>query len=411
MVTIHEDRDGEIDLAAARATELRPVRGPAAARSARFSAASNVTGIVSDTRGDLAPPPRARRAVVLRLRGRRAVRGDRDGPGRRPARGQGRGVHLARTSSSAGPGTPGVLVARRDLFRNRVPIDARRRHRRLRQPARARLPRRHRAPRGGRHAGHRGVDPGRASCSGSRPPWASTPSASARTDFIHRALHRWERQPGDRDPGQPHGRAALDRVVRGPPRRAATCTTTSWSRCSTTCSGSSRAAAARAPGPYGHRLLGIDLETVARVRARDLPRLRGDQARLGAGQLQLLHQRGRVRVHPRRGGPRGDRGLAAAAATTRSTRPPACGATARACPSRRCRCATSATTDGAMTLPVAPPPRAGVAAGRVPRRGARAPRAAAARRSPAPTSRPRRVGPDFEALRWFLLPEEVASGG
>ena len=44
-------------------------------------------------------------------------------------------------------------------------------------------------------------------------------------------------------------------------------------------------------GPYGHRLLGIDLERSARVRARDRPRLRGDQARLGAGELQLLHHR------------------------------------------------------------------------------------------------------------------------
>ena len=31
-------------------------------------------------------------------------------------------------------------------------------------------------------------------------------------------------------------------------------------------------------GPYGHRLLGIDLETLARVRARDRARLRGHQA-------------------------------------------------------------------------------------------------------------------------------------
>ena len=51
-------------------------------------------------------------------------------------------------------------------------------------------------------------------------------------------------------------------------RRRATCTTTSWSRCSTTCSASSRAAAARCAGPYGHRLLGIDLDTRTRSSAR-----------------------------------------------------------------------------------------------------------------------------------------------
>ncbi len=41
----------------------------------------------------------------------------------------------------------------------------------------------------------------------------------------------------------------------------ATCTTTSSSRCSTISSASRRAAAAACAGPYGHRLLGIDLDT------------------------------------------------------------------------------------------------------------------------------------------------------
>ena len=55
--------------------------------------------------------------------------------------------------------------------------------------------------------------------------------------------------------------AALDRLVRRPPRRAGTCTTTSWSRCSTTSSASRRAAAARAPGPTATGCSGIDLDT------------------------------------------------------------------------------------------------------------------------------------------------------
>ena len=104
-------------------------------------------------------------------------------------------------------------------------------------------------------------------------------------------------------------------------------------------------------GPYGHRPARDRPRDEPRVRARDRPRLRGDQARLGPGQLQLLHQRGGVRVHPRRGRPRRARGLAAAAASTRSTPRPACGATAPATPSRRSASTTSATTDGRMAYP------------------------------------------------------------
>ena len=42
-------------------------------------------------------------------------------------------------------------------------------------------------------------------------------------------------------------------------------------------------------GPYGHRLLGIDIERSHEFEREITPRLRGHQARLGAGQLQLLH--------------------------------------------------------------------------------------------------------------------------
>jgi hypothetical protein len=56
-------------------------------------------------------------------------------------------------------------------------------------------------------------------------------------------------------------------------------------------------------GPYGHRLLG-STSSVAPVRAGDHPRVRGHQARLGPGELQLLHLRGHLRV-PHRGRPPG----------------------------------------------------------------------------------------------------------
>ena len=48
-------------------------------------------------------------------------------------------------------------------------------------------------------------------------------------------------------------------------------------------------------GPYGHRLLGIDLERSHEFEREIAARLRGDQARLGAGQLQLLHLRDGLR--------------------------------------------------------------------------------------------------------------------
>ena len=96
-------------------------------------------------------------------------------------------------------------------------------------------------------------------------------------------------------------------------------------------------------GPYGHRLLGIDLERSHQFEREIAIGCEGIKPGLGAGQLQLLHLRGRVRL-PRRG--RADRRagrLAAAAATTASTRPPACGTTGAARSSRRCGSPTSAT--------------------------------------------------------------------
>ena len=70
VVVIPEDADGHID--------LRRARGASCASTATgqlkigsFSAASNVTGIVTDTTRDLRPAAPPRRAVVLGLRGRR----------------------------------------------------------------------------------------------------------------------------------------------------------------------------------------------------------------------------------------------------------------------------------------------------------------------------------------------------
>jgi len=122
VVTIPEDADGRIDLAtlerALVANKDRPLR------IGSFSAASNVTGILSDTRaisvllhrhgalsfwdfGAAAP------YVEVELSPQRA------GPGAELDYKD--AVFISPHKFIGGPGTPGILAARRELFRNRVP--------------------------------------------------------------------------------------------------------------------------------------------------------------------------------------------------------------------------------------------------------------------------------------------------
>ncbi len=140
---------------------------------------------------------------------------------------------------------------------------------------------------------------------------------------------------------------------------------------------------------------------LARVRARDHRRLRGHQARLGAGQLQLLHLRGRLPLRRRRGRPR------------RRATAGGCCRDYRFDPRHRA---------------VAPPPRPGRAAAAPrrrhlrrrrrdelppahddgPRLGAREHldegRAIMAAASPPDWSDTAHLGADFDDLRWFALP-------
>ena len=219
-----------------------------------FSAASNVTGIVTDTharsptcctatarcRSGTSPPPAP--YVEIEMYGRC----DEHPQAYKDA------VFLSPHKFVGGPGTPGVLVVRRELLRNRVPTVPGRRHGRLRQPVRAPLPRRPGPPRGGRHAGDRRVDPRRAGVPAQGGRRRRRDPGPARSDFLRRAIAAWRAQPEHRDPRQPRRRAAVDRVLRGAPAgRPRTCTTTSSWRCSTTCSASSPAAAARAPARTG----------------------------------------------------------------------------------------------------------------------------------------------------------------
>ena len=119
VVVIEEDSDGHVDLAdlERRLTEFadRPLK------IGSFSAASNVTGIVTDTDAVAALLHRfgalsfwdfAAAAPYVAI----AMRSAGDSPAYKDA------IFLSPHKMIGGPGTPGVLVARRELFANRVPV-------------------------------------------------------------------------------------------------------------------------------------------------------------------------------------------------------------------------------------------------------------------------------------------------
>lgn len=118
LVTIDEDADGHVDLALLAAELERYADRPLKIGS--FSAASNVTGIVTDTaavssllhrHGAIACWDFAAAAPYVQL-----DMGD-------PADGDGYldAIFVSPHKLIGGPGTPGLLVARRELFTNRVP--------------------------------------------------------------------------------------------------------------------------------------------------------------------------------------------------------------------------------------------------------------------------------------------------
>jgi selenocysteine lyase/cysteine desulfurase len=122
LVTIHEDADGHVDLHQLEAELLRHTNRPLKIGS--FSAASNVTGILSDTRAI---------SVLLHRHGALSfwdfaaaapyvlVEMSPNRPGPDPELDYKDAIFLSPHKFIGGPGTPGVLVARRELFRNRVP--------------------------------------------------------------------------------------------------------------------------------------------------------------------------------------------------------------------------------------------------------------------------------------------------
>jgi selenocysteine lyase/cysteine desulfurase len=122
VIVIHEDLNGGIDLAHLEQELRRHAERPLKIGS--FSAASNVTGIVSDTRGVSVLLHRygalsfwdfAAAAPYVKIEmGPRGSHGD-DALDYKDA------IFLSPHKLIGGPGTPGVLVARRELFRNTVP--------------------------------------------------------------------------------------------------------------------------------------------------------------------------------------------------------------------------------------------------------------------------------------------------
>jgi selenocysteine lyase/cysteine desulfurase len=122
VITIPEDADGRIDLAALERALVANVDRPL--RIGSFSAASNVTGILSDTR-----------AISVLLHGHGALSfwdfgaaapyvevelsPHRSGPDAELDYMD--AVFISPHKFIGGPGTPGILAARRELFRNRVP--------------------------------------------------------------------------------------------------------------------------------------------------------------------------------------------------------------------------------------------------------------------------------------------------
>lgn len=118
VVEIAEDSDGHVDLH--HLEEMLDKFADRPVRIGSFSAASNVTGIISDTsaissllheRGALSFWDFAASAPYVGI----SMRSPQDGPDYKDA------IFLSPHKFIGGPGTPGVLVARRDLLANRVP--------------------------------------------------------------------------------------------------------------------------------------------------------------------------------------------------------------------------------------------------------------------------------------------------
>ncbi|MEO8461988.1 MAG: aminotransferase class V-fold PLP-dependent enzyme [Chloroflexota bacterium] len=260
LVTIPEDADGQIDLAALERALV--VHADRPLKIGSFSAASNVTGIISDTRAI---------SVLLHRHGARSfwdfgaaapyvdVELAPHRPGPDAELDYKDAVFISPHKFIGGPGTPGVLAARRDLFTNRVPT----------------------APGGGTVAyvnpsDHVYLSDPEHREEGGTPAIVESIRAGLvfqlkeavgtaairelEESFIHRAIERWERNPNIEILGS-HSLPRLS-IVSFVVRHAGRYLHHNFvvavlndlfgiqSRGGCSCA-----------GPYGHRLLGIDVET------------------------------------------------------------------------------------------------------------------------------------------------------
>jgi selenocysteine lyase/cysteine desulfurase len=118
VVTIDEDEDGHLDI-----EQLREQLDMYAERSLKigsFSAASNVTGIITDTRA-VSSLLHAHDALAFWDFAAAAPYVDIDMGSATEMEGYYDAVFISPHKLIGGPGTPGLLVARRSLFTNRVP--------------------------------------------------------------------------------------------------------------------------------------------------------------------------------------------------------------------------------------------------------------------------------------------------
>ena len=204
-------------------------------------------------------------------------------------------VFLSPHKFIGGPGTPGVLVVKRALLRNRVPS----------------------VPGGGTvlfvtpssHSYHPdpvireeggtpgivGVDPRRPRVRAQGARSAPRRSAAASTTCARRALRVLGREPEHRDPRQHEDRAAADRVARAASPCAPAARELRRRACSATCSGSRRAAVASAPAPTCTGSTSVDDRFSALMHAEVAKGHLGAKLGVHPAHLQLLHQRSGVR--------------------------------------------------------------------------------------------------------------------
>ena len=328
VVVIDEDADGRDRPGACSSAQLERVRRPPA-QIGSFSAASNVTGIVSDTFGISALLHRHGALSLLGLRRGGALRPDRHEP--RPATGADPlaykdAIFLSPHKFIGGPGTPGVLVAKRQLLRNRVPT----------------------VPGGGTVSyvsggEHSYIDDPSHREEGGTPAIIESIRAGLVFQLKEAVGERRDRAARARRSStapSPRGRptrtctSSATRAPSGCPSSpswsataSASCTTTSSSRCSTTSSASRPAAAAPAPAPTATGCSASTSHNRRRFREAIHCGCEGSQARLGPGQLQLLHLRGRLQLPPRGRAPGRRARLEAAAGLPASSPRPGSGGT------------------------------------------------------------------------------------